>query len=232
MSLTVEQIINRLQAELDKDTREFLAEAHRVAQYDAILRDSHRTIGGLAERVSKLMIQQSDLDRTIGAIGSYQSELSDVLDVVESHVADLFASAAATAPNASDGGTSSASASSSSSQSNSSANASASAANGPTAASRRMPSQTPTQDDVRRERSYALAADLDRRMAELTSGLQSTVQDLNKVQEAAISSEEEVGQIIHILNTHHDTLAYLETASRSLETDVALLRKEDKGQKV
>ena len=47
-TLTVEQILNKFQAELDRDTSAFLADAHRVAQYDALLRDSQRNVSNLS----------------------------------------------------------------------------------------------------------------------------------------------------------------------------------------
>lgn len=91
-TLTVEQILNKFQAELDRDTSAFLADAHRVAQYDALLRDSQRNVSNLTNQVQKLLVKQSELDRTLNGIGSYQSELSSTLDGIERHVDELFAS--------------------------------------------------------------------------------------------------------------------------------------------
>jgi nuclear pore complex protein Nup62 len=90
-TLTVEQIINKFQSELEKDTYAFLNDAHRVAQYDALLRDSQRSVSHLTSEVSRLMIRQTELDRTLNGVGSYQSQLADTLDQVERHVDELFA---------------------------------------------------------------------------------------------------------------------------------------------
>ena len=91
-TLTVEQILNKFQAELDRDTSAFLADAHRVAQYDALLRDSQRNVSNLTNQVQKLLVRQAELDRTLNGIGSYQSELSSTLEGIERHVDELFAS--------------------------------------------------------------------------------------------------------------------------------------------
>ena len=91
-TLTVEQILNKFQAELDRDTSAFLADAHRVAQYDALLRDSQRNVSNLSTQVQKLLLRQAELDRTLNGIGSYQSELSSTLEGIERHVDELFAS--------------------------------------------------------------------------------------------------------------------------------------------
>ena len=89
-TLTVEQILNKFQAELDRDTSAFLADAHRVAQYDALLRDSQRNVSNLTNQVQKLLVRQAELDRTLNGIGSYQSELSSTLEDIERHADEPF----------------------------------------------------------------------------------------------------------------------------------------------
>lgn len=69
-----------------------MADAHRVAQYDALLRDSQRNVSNLTNQVQKLLVRQAELDRTFNGIGSYQSELSSTLEGIERHVDELFAS--------------------------------------------------------------------------------------------------------------------------------------------
>jgi nuclear pore complex protein Nup62 len=90
-TLTVEQIINRFQAELETDAIAFLVEAQRVAHYDATLRDSQRSLSELTNMVSRLMLHQTDVNAQVQGIGSYQSELSKTLDVLERNVDELFA---------------------------------------------------------------------------------------------------------------------------------------------
>ncbi|KAL3827080.1 hypothetical protein ACHAXA_002315 [Cyclostephanos tholiformis] len=90
-TLTVEQIINRFQAELETDAVAFLAEAQRVAHYDATLRDSQRSLSELTNMVSRLMVRQTEVNAQLQGIESYQGELSKTLDLLERNVDELFA---------------------------------------------------------------------------------------------------------------------------------------------
>ena len=91
-SLTIEQILNRFQSELETDTIAFLTEAQRIAHYDATLRDTQHSLSELTNMVSRLMLHQSEVDTQLSGIGSYQNELSTTLDVLERNVDELFAS--------------------------------------------------------------------------------------------------------------------------------------------
>ena len=90
-SLTVEQILNRFQSELETDTISFLQEAQRISQYDATLRDTQHSLSELANMVSRLMLQQNEVGTQLQGIGSYQNELSTTLDQLEKNVDELFA---------------------------------------------------------------------------------------------------------------------------------------------
>ena len=90
-TLTVEQIINRFQSELETDAIAFLVEAQRVAHYDATLRDTQRSLGELTNAVSRLMLHQAEVNAQLRGIGSYQGELSSTLDALEGNVDELFA---------------------------------------------------------------------------------------------------------------------------------------------
>ncbi|KAL9190081.1 hypothetical protein ACHAXT_007292 [Thalassiosira profunda] len=90
-SLTIEQILNRFQSELESDAVAFFAEAKRVAHYDTTLRETQASLGELTNGVSRLMLHQSEVDAQLNGIGSYQRELGGTLDLLERNVDELFA---------------------------------------------------------------------------------------------------------------------------------------------
>ncbi|GAX11591.1 nuclear pore complex protein Nup62 [Fistulifera solaris] len=89
-TLTVEQIINKFQKELEQDAIAFLEEARRVAEYDAILRDSQRNIVKLTQLAHHTLIGQQELEQMLNGIDAFQRELETTLNTVEQHVEDLF----------------------------------------------------------------------------------------------------------------------------------------------
>jgi nuclear pore complex protein Nup62 len=97
-TLTVEQIINKFQQELERDAMLFLEEARRVAEYDAILRDSQRDIAKLTQQTHRTLIEQSELEQTLIGIAAFQDELQTTLETVEGHVDELFAAQSTLAP--------------------------------------------------------------------------------------------------------------------------------------
>jgi len=80
---TINQIINALTDQLEKDACEFTKEAERVAEWDAVLRDSQSSVSQLADFVSRVLAQQTDLDRTLASVESFQHELNQSLNGVE-----------------------------------------------------------------------------------------------------------------------------------------------------
>mmetsp|Transcript_9546 Transcript_9546/g.23337 ORF Transcript_9546/g.23337 Transcript_9546/m.23337 type:complete len:385 (+) Transcript_9546:113-1267(+) len=90
-SLTIEQILNRFQSELETDAIAFLNEAQRIAHYDATLRDTQHSLSELTNMVSRLMLHQTEVDTQLQGIGSYQNELGTTLDLLERNVDELFA---------------------------------------------------------------------------------------------------------------------------------------------
>ena len=90
-SLTIEQILNRFQSELETDAIAFLNEAQRVSHYDGTLRDTQSSLSELTNMVSRSMLHQSEVDTQLQGIGSYQNELSNTLDLLEQNVDELFA---------------------------------------------------------------------------------------------------------------------------------------------
>ena len=189
-SLSIEQILNRFQSELETDTIAFLTEAQRISHYDATLRDTQHSLSELTNMVSRLMLHQSEVDTQLQGIGSYQNELSTTLDVVERNVDELFAA-----------------------QSN-----------------------VNVQDaDIEREKSYERAIDVDNKLDGMVSSLQHVVNDLNAAQERVWSAsgvggggegkenDEEIGKVIGVFNAHHNTLAYLESKARGVESDLAMI---------
>jgi len=88
--MTVEQILNKFQGELERDAVEHLKESRRVAQYDAILRDSQRSLSALTQKTSTLLSKQSELEGMLNSIGAFHSEFEKNLDQLEGQVDQLF----------------------------------------------------------------------------------------------------------------------------------------------
>lgn len=186
-SLSIEQILNRFQSELETDAISFMHEAQRVAHYDATLRDTQHSLSDLTNLVSRLMLHQSEVDTQLQGIGSYQCELGGTLDLLERNVDELFA-----------------------------AQSHVNVGNA----------------DVEREKSYERALDVDTKLDQMNVALTNVVNDLNAAQERVWSSsgsrveegkDEEVGKIIGVFNAHHETLVYLESKARAVESDMAMI---------
>jgi DNA repair exonuclease SbcCD ATPase subunit len=96
--MSVEQILNAFQAELEKDALQYVSEANRVAHYDAILRDSQRNLASLTNQTSRLMVEQAEMEAIIKNIGAFQFELQNNIEVLEQNVDELFRAQAHVAP--------------------------------------------------------------------------------------------------------------------------------------
>ncbi|GMH51709.1 hypothetical protein TrRE_jg12998, partial [Triparma retinervis] len=88
---SIEEIINSWSSALEKDASNFASEAKRVAAWDSVLRDSTRSISELTDNVSRLLLQQNEVDRTLGNVSSYQEELCHSLGNLEAEVDGMFA---------------------------------------------------------------------------------------------------------------------------------------------
>jgi nuclear pore complex protein Nup62 len=87
---TLEQIINSISSQLEDSTLGYITQARRIAQQDALLRDSQRNISHLSTEVTKLLVQQEELDRGLSQIGDVQDNLNSCLDGLEGQVDTLF----------------------------------------------------------------------------------------------------------------------------------------------
>jgi predicted RNase H-like nuclease (RuvC/YqgF family) len=96
--MSVEQILNSFQEQLEKDALQYVREANRVAHYDAILRDSQRNCLSLTNQTSRLFAEQAEMEGIIKNIGAFQSELENNIEVLENNVDDLFQAQAHVAP--------------------------------------------------------------------------------------------------------------------------------------
>ena len=94
----MEQILNKFQAELEKDAVDYLKESKRVAEYDAILRDSQRSLSALSQQTSQLLVQQAELEQVLNGIGAFHGELESTMDLLDSEVDQLFGAQAHMAP--------------------------------------------------------------------------------------------------------------------------------------
>jgi len=93
----------------------------------------------------------------------------------------------------------------------------------------------PQDADREREVAYQRAIDVDARLTALQHSLYTLVGDLNAATERATASvniagsssgvdgKENVGQIVQLLNLHHETLVWLENTCRSLEGDLSVI---------
>lgn len=101
-TMSVEDILNSFQSQLEKDAIQYTKEAERVAHYDAILRDSQRNLVELGDLTCKLLVEQGELEGTIKQIGGFSTELDSNLTTLEKDVDMLFAAQARVAPQDSD----------------------------------------------------------------------------------------------------------------------------------
>jgi nuclear pore complex protein Nup62 len=90
--MTVEQILNTFQQEMEKDAKTYLEEARRVAEYNAILLDSQHDLNVLTEQTLRCLIEQKEFEQTLNGIGAMQDEVGHLLETVELNVDELFAS--------------------------------------------------------------------------------------------------------------------------------------------
>jgi nuclear pore complex protein Nup62 len=173
-ALTVEQILNMFQQEIEKDAVVYLEEARRVAEYDAILRDSQRDLNMLTENVRRCLIEQKEVEQTLVAIGDFQSEIDRNLDTVERNIDELFGS---------------------------------------------QSHLVPVDADQERETAYKLAHDVDVRLQELNTVVQTTMQQMESAEERALSGD--VAKIVQMLHQHQRSLANLEDVARRMDIDMA-----------
>lgn len=89
-TLTVEEILNKFQKQLEEDSLAFCEEARRVCEYDAILRDSQRDLAKLTTEAQRLMIEQERIEQGLDGIGSFQNQLERTLSEVEEQVDAIF----------------------------------------------------------------------------------------------------------------------------------------------
>ena len=172
-TLTVEQILNKFQKELEKDAMEYIDQAKRVCEYDAVLRDSQRDLAQITTQTQRLMLEQQQVEKALEGIGALQDELDSTLSEVEGHVDELFA---------------------------------------------RQSHLAPQDADFERERAYATASTVDRRLEELKENMAATASQINSANERAFTGD--VANIVAILNQHQDGLSSLQNAARKMEMDV------------
>jgi len=89
-TLTVEEILNKFQKQLEEDALAFCDEAKRVCEYDAILRDNQRDLAKLTQQAQRMMIEQEQIERGLDGIGAFQNQLDNTLAEVEEQVDAIF----------------------------------------------------------------------------------------------------------------------------------------------
>ncbi|MGK3735618.1 MAG: nuclear pore complex protein Nup62 [Bacillariaceae sp.] len=89
-TLTVEEILNKFQRQLEEDSLAFAEEAKRVCAYDAVLRDSQRDLAKLTTEAQRLMIEQDQVEDGLNTIGAFQNQLGTILAEVEDQVGTIF----------------------------------------------------------------------------------------------------------------------------------------------
>jgi len=89
-TLTVEELLNKFQRQLEDDSLAFIEEAKRVCAYDAVLRDSQRDLAKLTTEAQRLMIEQDQVEDGLNTIGAFQNQLDTILTEVEGQVGTIF----------------------------------------------------------------------------------------------------------------------------------------------
>jgi hypothetical protein len=97
-TLTVEQILNKFQKELEQDALEYLQQAKRVCEYDAVLRDSQRDLAHLTSQTQRLLLEQEQVEKSLIGVGGFQQELETTLNQVSEQVDELFRNQSHLAP--------------------------------------------------------------------------------------------------------------------------------------
>lgn len=88
---TLEQILNTFSSQLEEHTLAYTQQATQIAHHDALLRDSQRNLSTLTRDVSKLLVQQEQLDQELSHIQTVQDTLGgDLLTGLEEQVQVLF----------------------------------------------------------------------------------------------------------------------------------------------
>ncbi|CAM9867551.1 unnamed protein product [Ectocarpus sp. 6 AP-2014] len=90
MNMTVEEIVNSWNVELDQDATTFTNEAVKVSDWDGVLRETQSELFSLADDVQKLVLGQQDLARSMKAIEGEQSHLDKTLDQLEGQAEKLM----------------------------------------------------------------------------------------------------------------------------------------------
>lgn len=89
-TLTVEEILNKFQRQIEEDSLAFIEEAKRVCDYDAVLRDSQRDLANLTTEAQRLMIEQDQIENGLNTIGAFQNQLDTILTGVEDQIGSIF----------------------------------------------------------------------------------------------------------------------------------------------
>jgi nuclear pore complex protein Nup62 len=97
-SLTVEQILNQFQKELEQDSVAYLEQAKRVCEYDAVVRDSQRDLVDIANQTQRLMLEQEQIEHALLSVNAFQKGLEQTLEEVSTDVDALFTSQSHLAP--------------------------------------------------------------------------------------------------------------------------------------
>ena len=101
-TLTVEQILNKFQQQLEGDALAFAEEAKRVCAYDATLIDSQRDLARLTAEASRLMLEQDQIENNIDGIDAFQNEIEKTLTQVELQVDQILQNQSHLAPHDAD----------------------------------------------------------------------------------------------------------------------------------
>jgi hypothetical protein len=97
-TLTVEQILNKFQKELETDALQYVEQAKRVCLYDATVRDSQRDLKHLATQTQRLLYEQQQVEQALQGVGAFQDQLEQTLSQVETNIDELFANQSHLAP--------------------------------------------------------------------------------------------------------------------------------------
>ena len=82
-------------------------------------------------------------------------------------------------------------------------------------------SEQPLDCDLQREQAYQRSIEVDLRLTNINSSMNSIVNDLNGASEkAGGGGNSNLSQILMILNAHYETLSWLEASSKNIENNI------------
>jgi hypothetical protein len=233
---TIEDILNKWQQDLDQCTKDFHRQAVEVQGWDRVLIENGHAISKLYKSVGKVDETQNQIEQTLEYIESQQQELGAVLDQYEMQIRALMEGSTSTTA-ATAGG-----ADASKAIGGFGLVGAPGGAGGVAAGRGGMEPIRFTAADEEREKTYALAENLNKQVDEMGRQLASMIEDINSAKGGASgaagsvpqtvgglpglgTNENPITQIVKILDTHLTSLQWLDSSAEDLGSKVMDIRR-------